>query len=162
MKYTFIFNLYPILICFLVTSGCNGPMYTDGQRFMPGRITPQRKWVVSSTDLKNPSYAADGNIHTAAVSSASFGVAELTIDLGKQCVFNMVTVDHGSNNFGFVRRVELLTSREGITFQQQASNPDLRRVITFLLKKPVMGRYLKIRTVVGGTIPWTVAEIYLN
>ncbi len=143
-------------------AGCGGELYNEAQRFMPGRISPREQWVVTSSDLSNPSLVADGNRNTAATSSSRYAQAELTIDFGKECLFNMVAIDHGPKENGYARRVAVLTSSDGMNFTQQATAPGLRRVSTILLVKPVLARYVKIKTVVAGSEPWSIGEVYLN
>ena len=151
-----------VLAAAILSAGCGGQLYNDAQRFMPGRITPRRQWVVSSNILSNPSQAADGDRYTAATSSSSYAYAELTIDLGKECLFNMVAIDHGLKEYGHARTVAVLTSSDGTNFTQQAAVPGLRRVTTILLVKPVLARYVKLRAVAAGSKPWSIGEVYLN
>ena len=151
-----------VLTALMLFAGCGGELYNDAQRFMPGRISPRGQWTVTSSDLSNPLLIADGNRHTAAASSSRYASAELTIDLGKECMFNMVAIDHGLKETGHARTVAVLTSSDGVNFTQQATAPGLRRVTTVLLIKPVLARYVKIKTIVAGSEPWSIGEVYLN
>ncbi len=151
-----------VLAASMLFVGCGGPLYNDGQRFMPGRISPRGQWTVTSSDLSNPSLAADGNRNTAAVSSSRYAQPALTIDLGKECLFNMVAIDHGLKETGHARTMAVLTSSDGVNFTQQATAPGLRRVTTILLVKPVLARYVKLQAVVAGSEPWSIGEVYLN
>ncbi len=151
-----------VLAVSMLFVGCGGELYNDGRRFMPGRISPRGQWVVTSSDLSNPSLVADGNRHTAATSSSRYAHAELTIDLGKECLFNMVAIDHGLKETGYPRTVAVLTSSDGVNFTQQATAPGLRRVTTILLVRAELARYVKIKTVVAGSEPLSIGEVYLN
>lgn len=147
--------------CFLAASGCD-PVHNGGPKFMGGnRLSLRSRWIVTG-DLRNPQFAVDGNINTAAVSDVAYRNAALTIDLGKVCLFNMITVDHGSDEFGYCGKVALLVSDDGETFHPQIIVPGLRRVTTIVLVRQVLGRYVRLQAVVPGDRPWSIAEVHLD
>ena len=150
------------IACCLMVSACNGPIYTDGPMFMPDRITPRGRWLAVSHDLRDAANALDGDINTAAVSGPSYDGAELTIDLGKPCMFNMVMLEHGPDEFGFCSRLAVLTSDDGVNFRPQTLVSGLRRVTTIILPSPVLARYVRLQAVAMGARPWSIAEVHLN
>jgi len=125
------------------------------------RLSARTRWVASG-NLRDPQNAVDGNIATAAVSRAGDQNATLTIDLGRNCQFNMVVVEHGAKEFGFPRRMAVLTSTDGVNFRKQIEVPGLRRVTTAVLIRQVLARYVRLQAVVPGERPWSVAEVHLN
>jgi len=113
--------------------------------------------------LKDVSLAADGATATASVTMHnSYEGAELTIDLGRPCVFNHVAVEHGPDEFGFARQVALLTSSDGRNFQEQRRVAGQRKVTNILLVKAALARYIRLRVAVPGNRPWSVAEVVLH
>ncbi len=147
-------------ICCLAAIGCNGPVYHNGPRFWADRISPRTRWRVLG-DLRNPLNAVDGEISTAAVGDFAGDNATLTLDLGKPCLFNMVVVEHGLEEYGYCRRMAVLTSNEGVNFTRQMDVPGLRRVTTAVLIRPVLARYVRIQATVPGHRRWSVAEVHL-
>lgn len=125
------------------------------------RIAPKARWTVTG-DLRDAHKAIDGEVSTIAFSEASHANAAITIDLGKVCLFNTVTIEHGAKEFGYCRKLAILTSDKGRTFQPQILVPGLRRVTTAVLVKQVLTRYVRIQVVEPGNRPWAVAEIYLD
>lgn len=145
----------------LLQCACD-PVHNGGPKFMGNqRITPRSRWVASG-DLQNLSAATDGAISTAAVSGRSYRGAQITFDLGKPCLFNLATIEHGPDEFGYCRRVSLLISNDGRNFTQQATIPGLRRVTTISLIRPVLARYVRIRVAQPGSRAWSVAEVHLD
>lgn len=142
--------------------GCDpGPIYgPDVPRVSVGTITDRQSWKATG-NLEDGALAADGNINTIAIAQAG-NSSSLTIDLGQACTFNFVVVDHGRNELGYARQVEIATSIDGRTFTPQANCPGTRRVSNFLLKSAVLARYLRITAVQPGTNPWSVAEVYIQ
>ena len=137
--------------------GCNGidpPVFPDA-------ITPRSRWLPTG-DLRDPFYAVDNNINTAAVSDEAYENATLTIDLGKACLFNMVVIEHGPDQWGFCRKLAILTSDDGRKFDQQAVVPGLRRRTTVLLVRSVLARYIRLQVLETGDRPWSVAEVHVN
>lgn len=147
----------------LAGAGCDtAPIYANGaQRMGIGTVPDQSIWSASGA-AENPEQAIDGNIHTAAVVSGVGKPAKLTIDLGKPATFNMVVIDHGREEFGFARRVEIHTSLDGERFTRRLAGPGTRRVSTFLLDSPVLARYVRIDGVMLGQKAWTLAEVHLQ
>lgn len=143
--------------------GCEpGAIYgPETPRVSVGTITDRRSWTAKG-NLEDRDLAADGNINTIAVGRAGSIPASLTIDLGQACTFNFVVVDHGRDELGYARRVEIATSIDGRTFTPQASCPGMRRVSNFLLNSAVLARYVRITAVQPGAKPWAVAEVYLQ
>ncbi len=142
--------------------GCDpGPIYgPDAPRVSVGTISDRQSWTAKG-NLEDGDLAADGNINTIAIGQVG-NSASLTIDLGQACMFNFVVVDHGRNELGFARQVEIATSIDGRTFTPQANCPGTRRVSNFLLNLTVLARYVRITAVQPGANPWSVAEVYIQ
>ena len=147
--------------CWLMLAACNGPIYVPDQRVFSDALTPRNRWVATS-DFRDAFRAIDDNINTAAVSDPAYQNAMLTIDLGKACLFNMVVVEHGPDEWGFCRKLAILISNDGRNFRQEAVVPGLRRVTTAVLVRRVLARYVRLQVVEPGQRPWSVAEVHLN
>lgn len=140
--------------------GCGGPIYNNG-RSQSSVISSRAIWRASG-DLRSPASAIDGDVNTVASSTAPDGRGTLTIDLGKPCVFNMVIIEHGPNEYGFARRVVLLTSTDGQSFTQRYAAAGTRRVTILCPSTPILARYVRLQAMVPGSQPWSVAEVYLQ
>ena len=151
-------RLLPILLA--TASGC-GPGYGQGQRFAPRCLADRTLWSASGT-LEQPAAAIDGTPSTAAVAPTAGGPRQLTIDLGEPCLFNMIVIDHGDDEFGFCRSVALQTSADGRKFDQHAVVPGNRKVTVICNVTPVLARYVRLKAVVPGDRPWSIAEVYLQ
>ena len=125
------------------------------------KISPKRKWRASGS-VTNPKAAIDGRLETIARASFRRAGAELTIDLGETCVFQMIIIDHGNEQTGCARRVGVATSTNGRTFKDRHAAPGARRVTHILLPKPVLARYLRLKVITPGRRPWAVGEVYLQ
>lgn len=147
-----------LLLC--LAGGCGSSMYQEG-RSQASAISPRVFWQVSG-DMRGLQAAIDGDVSTAAISALPDGGGAITIDLGKPCVFNMVVVEHGTNEFAFARRVVLLTSLDGISFTQRYSALGTRRVTILCPVSPILARYVRLQAAVPGDLPWSVAEVYLQ
>jgi len=147
----------------VVLVGCEGaPIYTEGdRRWAIGQVPDRSLWEAHGT-MASAGQAIDGNIHTAAVAGEADRSASLVVDLGKPGTLNMVVVDHGRNEFGFARQVEVHTSLDGKRFTRRLVGLGTRRVSTFLLISPVLARYVRLDAVVVGDRPWSLAEIHLQ
>ena len=145
-----------------IAVSCNGPIYHHGRTHSPAAAVPDRRqWRVTG-DLRNSHKAADGNVSSAAVSLRNYDSAYITVDLGKVSLFNMVIVDHGAEEFGFCRRLAVETSLDGKTFTFQYAAPGTRRVTLLVLSRPVLARYVRLKTIVPGMRRFSVAEVYLR
>ena len=144
----------------VLIGGCTAEYATENQ-FPAARITVRDSWKITG-DLTGLGNAIDGDPATAAVSAASYTNAEITLDLGKVCMFNTVIVQHGSDENGFARRVSILTSVDGQEYTLRGASPGNRLVSYFVLVTPVVGRYVRLHVTVPGARPWSVAEIYLQ
>jgi hypothetical protein len=140
--------------------GCSGlPDYQTHS----SEISPRAKWIIVGTrGIEDAAKALDGDRGTAAVSGASYDKAHITIDLGKVCLFNMVVIDHGPNEYGFCGRVAVLTSLDNNAYTPRRSEPGTRRVSIVSLIKPELARYVRIRADAEGSRPWSLGEIYLE
>lgn len=138
-----------------------GSIYQDGPTLMQESISPRQQWKIDGT-LNNPLYAIDGNINTAATIGSPYRNAQLTIDLGKACLFNMVVIEHGAKEFDFTRRITISSSTDGKNFIPQVEVPDLRRVATVLLRHQQLARYIRIQATEEGAATWSIAEIYVQ
>jgi len=145
-----------------MAGGCGvGAIYNDPQGSMVGYVSPRTEWAISG-DLPNARTAVDGDVGTFTVSGPSYSNSQLTIDLGRPCLFNMVVVDHGPNRDGYPARLGVLTSGDGKEFVFRHAAPGCRRVTTLLLLTPVLARYVRIQALQEGRQPWSVAEVYLQ
>lgn len=150
-----------LAFCSACSAGCLGPLYHEGPRAPAAAISARSTWVVFG-DLMGPEKAIDGNFSTAAVSEVSGNNNTITIDLGKPCLFNMVVIEHGRNEFGFSRRVALLTSMDGQDFTHRHDAPGTRGVTILCVVRPILARYVRLQVIEPGRQQWTVAEIYLQ
>jgi hypothetical protein len=144
-------------------SGCEpAPIYDRPRGELPvGRVPDRAKWVVYGT-VANPGYAVDGSLQTVASAANTGGNASLTINLGKAGHFHMIVVDHGRDEFGFARQVLVETSLDGREFTARHRAFGTRRVSTFLLPRPVLAKYVRLRALVPGERPWALAEIHIQ
>lgn len=142
--------------------GCDpGPIYgPDVPRVSVGTITDRQNWTAKG-NLEDTDLSTDGNINTISIAQAGIS-SSLTIDLGQACTFNFVVIDHGRNELGYARQVEIATSIDGRTFTPQANCPGTRRVSNFLLNSTVLARYVRITAIQPGEKPWSVAEVYIQ
>ena len=143
----------------LLLGGCASTW--DHRRAPAAAISPRSAWKAQGS-VSDVAEAIDGNPTTAAVTGTQYQQAYITIDLGKPCVFNMVAVQHGADQFGFARRLGLWTSLDGQTFTKVHEVPGTRRITYMLPIKPILARYVKLQVVVAGLRPWSVAEIHLQ
>ena len=155
------FHRTSVVMACLVLGGC-GPGSRFGGRVAPAAaVSPRSSWKAHG-DLQDAGKAIDGNPATAAVTAEHYSGAALTIDLGKACVFNLVAIEHGPNQFGFCRRLGLWTSLDGQTFTKAHETPGTRTVTYLVPIKPVLARYVKLQAITPGMRPWSVAEIHLH
>ena len=157
-------NRYLVLLAaavFGTIPGACTPEYEGRKTFPAARITPRARWQATGA-FDSPELAIDGDRRTAAVSGDSYTNATITIDLGKTCMFNTVIVDHGPEEYGYCRRVSVLTSVNGKDFKARLSAPGTRRVTVFSLVTPVLGRYVRLQATVPGARPWSIGEVYLQ
>ncbi len=155
--------LFWIAVTAMVVGGCvpSGIYTPDGRTSPAAAISKRSQWNVFG-DLREPHLAADGLVRTAAVSGNPYDGAMLTIDLGKACLFNMVVIDHGADEYGFPRRLDLLTSMDGQSFRHRWSGPGMRRVTNICPFTPIFARYIRFRVTIPGDRPWSVAEVYVQ
>lgn len=144
----------------LLLGGC-ASTWDHARRAPAAAISPRSSWKARGS-VSDAEGAIDGNPTTAAVTGRQYQQAYITIDLGKPCVFNMVAVQHGADQFGFARRLGLWTSLDGQTFTKIHEVPGTRRITYILPIKPILARYVKLQVVTAGVRPWSVAEIYLQ
>ncbi len=146
-----------------VVTGCgpSGPIYRDAGGIIPSSVTPKANWVASG-DPQRPAAAIDGDVTTAAATTGSYVGQALTIDLTKACLFQMVVVEHGSQEQGFAGSVEVAVSTDGQSFQTEYTVPGTRRVTIICLPQPTLARYIRLRVLRPGPAPWHLAEIYIR
>ena len=151
-----------ILTCFvlLAAAGCDEDMAVRP----PGdtAISPKSQWRATSVTMSEPEAAVDGRLRTAAVGPAA-PKAELLIDLGKPCVFNRVTVEHGTNDDeAYPRQLALQTSMDGRVFYTRKVVLGTRWRTNFSLITPTLARYIRLEVKKAGTGSWRVAEVTLQ
>ncbi|HUU23780.1 MAG TPA: discoidin domain-containing protein [Phycisphaerae bacterium] len=156
------FRVASLALAGALLGGCVGsPISGEGRTAPAAAISPRRMWKAYGT-LSGAAKAIDGSPSTAAVAGVSQGNTDLTIDLGKACVFNLVRIDHGGDEFGFARRVELSTSLDGESFAKVHETPGTRRATYVCPITPILARYLRLKVLVPGVHPWSVAEVTLR
>jgi hypothetical protein len=138
-----------------------GPIYSTDRQYFPDAITPRSQWKAGG-DIRNPSYATDGQIGTVAVAPSGYAHPSLVIDFGRTCLINMVVVDHGVAEHAYCRRLSVQTSDDGVRWVPRATVPGLRRVTNALLPTQVLARYVRLQVAEPGAGEWTVAEVYFN
>jgi len=141
--------------------GCAGVSYSDGAHSPAAAVTPKRLWRAQGS-LQNAHLAIDGNQATAAVAALPYNGAALTIDLAKPCLFNMIAIEHGPDEWGFARRVSVLTSLDGEVFTNRFTASGTRWISIFCLIEPTLARYIRLQAVVPGQRPWSVAEVHVQ
>ncbi len=146
--------------CALV-SGCGPGSQQSGRSAPAAAVSPRSQWTVTG-DLQDLDAVIDVSNGTAAVSDADYAGAQITIDLGKPCLFNMVVVEHGRGRTGFSRRMKVLTSMDGENFQPRASVPGTRRVTTACLMTPVLAKYVRLKAEVPGDEPWAIVGVRIR
>jgi hypothetical protein len=144
-------------------AGCGfAPIYGESQTsYLSNALTPRRQWSASGT-VSSPPSAIDGSLDTAAIAPSQSPGQQLTLDLGKSCIFSMVAIDHGRELDGFARSVEVSVSPDGTDFQPVFTGVGTRRVTVLVLPKATLGRFVRIRALTAGNRPWTLAEVYLQ
>ena len=145
------------------SGGCDPPViyrpWTGGT--YGASITPRTTWRASGS-IANPGNAVDDDLLTAASSGYQKAGGEIVIDLGKQCLFSLIIIDHGESQDGYARRVGVATSTAGKVYTERFTAPGSRRVTHVLLPKPTSARYVRLRVTTPGSRPWSVAEVYLQ
>jgi len=152
-----------MLLWMAALAGCDAaPIYGDGESAKAiGTIPPRSGWTATGT-VQNAANAVDGNINTIAVAAQGSAGAQVTIDLGKPGLLNMMAVDHGRNEFGYARQLAVSTSLDGQRFTRRYTAGGTRRVSTYLLLTPILCRYIRLEVLVPGDQPWSVAEVYVQ
>lgn len=146
----------------LAVVGCDpAPLYVDPRNQVIQRVTPRSEWRAGGS-LRDSAYAIDGDIGSMAVSQQGAASGELTIDLGRSCLFNMIVIDHGRNEHGYSQRITVLTSLDGRTYTQRYQAVGTRRVSIFSLMTPTLARFVRLRADGIGQSPWSVAEVHLQ
>lgn len=140
--------------------GCLAPIYSHGRAAEASAVSYYAAWKITG-DLKDLHKAHDNSVSTAAVSPQTYANAAFTIDLGRSCLFNMVVIDHGANEYGYARRTAVMVSSDGKVFTPQYAAPGTRRVTVLSWLTPVMARYIRIQALTPGDRTWSVAEVYV-
>lgn len=143
-------------------AGCGDQLEKSEGPKAPGSVITERRLWQASGDLENCSAAIDGSLSTAAVSKRNTEGSQITIDLGKPCVFNLVILEHGDDEFGFCRRMAMLTSMDGENFVKVCESTDSRRAAYITPITTQLARYVRLQIVTPGARPWAVAEIVLR
>jgi hypothetical protein len=152
------------LLLVALAGGCDSvtPIYrasTGG--FAGSDISPKGTWTATGS-LSNPQAALDEDLATAARSDLRVAEPELTLDLKRLCLFQTVIVEHGAEPNGHGRTVSVSTSEDGRLFLQRHVGPGTRRVTILCLPVPVLARYVRLKAAGSGSMPWNVAEVYLQ
>ena len=145
----------------LLACGCVGDIgYTGSPPPLDNSVSPRRQWKAAGT-ITDPARAIDGNLGTLALANPHNNAA-LTVDLAKACIFNMVVIDHGSNEYGFARRIAVSVSLDGKRFTRVHTGMGARRVTLLSIMKPTLARYIRLEATMSGPRPWAVAEVYFQ
>ena len=156
-----------MLVCAILIgfSGCD-PQFDLGRGniFGTDAISSQLTWKVEAKHgFKDASKAIDGNSNSYAITSGkNYTGAYITIDLERQCIFNMVVLIHGPREFGFAKEVQLSISTDGKKFKSCYSTFGTRKITYISVLTPVTARYIRITATKPGSKPWAIAEIYLQ
>jgi hypothetical protein len=142
-------------------AGCTSAIYEQGAGAGASAVSHYTAWRISG-DLTDLPKAIDNNVATAAHSGNPYVNAAFTIDLGKTCLFNMVAVDQGQDEWGYPHRMAVYTSMDGRNFTFLYACPGSRRVTVMSWARPVLARYVRLQAVTGGDRPWSVAEVYIQ
>ena len=155
------------LVCVISAglAGCD-PQFDlrRGNIFGTDAISSQLTWKVKSKHgFKDARKAIDGSSHTYAITSGkNYSGASITIDLDRQCIFNMVVLIHGRKEFGFAKEVQLSISSDGKNFKSCYQTFGTRKVTYISILTPTTARYIRLTAVKPGSKPWAIAEIYLQ
>lgn len=146
-------------------AGCD-PQFDLGRGniFGTDAISSQLAWKVQSQHgFRDARKAIDGNSNSYAITRGkNYSGASITIDLERQCIFNMVVLIHGAREFGFAKEVQLSISTDGKSFKSCYQTFGTRKVTYIPVLTPVTARYIRITAVRPGPKPWAIAEIYLQ
>lgn len=152
---------YVAFLAAMMLAGCENSI-TDETGQAPGSvITPRQTWRAMG-DVQNPSLAIDGSVSTAATTTGSYDNASITVDLGKPCIFNLIQIEHGSDEQGYARRASVLVSIDGEKYERVAEASGTRRVTNINLITPTLARYVRIQATISGPRPWSIAEIVIH
>ncbi len=144
--------------------GC-GPKFVHNKTVFPKQISPYYVWAISDHPrgtFSNLRSAIDNNNLTMATSKKDYKGASVTIDFGRSCLFNSISILHGENEFGFAGRVAVTTSLDGRKFIHRRTFPGNRKITYLLLMTPVRARFVRLTAVSRGSKPWAIAEIYVQ
>ena len=144
--------------------GCGGE-FVHNKTVFPKQISPYYVWGISNQPrgaFSNLRSAIDGNNLTLATSQKNYQGAAVTIDFGRSCIFNSISILHGENEFGFAQKIAVSTSLDGKKYILRRTFPGTRKVTYLLLRTPVRGRFLRLKAVTRGSKPWSIAEIYVQ
>jgi hypothetical protein len=150
-------------MCWLATlCGCVDTATQETSQPAPAaKVSPLAEWTVSGS-MPDPGRAADDNLRSYVQVPAGSDQGQLTIDLGKACLFNVVVLEHGPTQQGHARRVMVLTSLDGREYTSRAQVPGTPRRTFIAILTPTLARYVQIRAVPAENRPWIVAEVYLQ
>jgi hypothetical protein len=152
-----------LLLGLLAQGGCIDQVWNDTpQKNGLNAVSDWRVWRATGVGIAHPERAIDRDLTSYAVTGPSYQDAQLTIDLGKPCLFNLVTIDHGTEQTGCCRRVAVLTSMNGRDFVYRYAVDDTRRIAELFLPAPVLARYVRLQVILQGDKPWSIAEVYLQ
>lgn len=154
--------LYLAALAVALTGCGTGDLYQHKSKKPPAAaLSDPRTWKLSGT-VQSPSLAVDGKRNTYARSTSRQPTPQITIDLGKSCLFNAVFIDHGTNEFGYCRRLAVLTSLDGENFTKCYETQGTRLITSACIITPVLARYVRLQVIQPGSQAWSVAEIYIQ
>jgi hypothetical protein len=156
----------PIILAALLAglAGCESlvVVWPDSRGpFRDAPLTDKSKWSAYGT-VSNPRLAIDGDINTEARADGRHGEPEITIDLGRECLFQSVIISHGNSPDAFCRTVTVATSLDGRAYVDQYNAPGTRSVTILCMDKPVLARFVRLKATRPGIQQWALAEISLQ
>jgi hypothetical protein len=148
----------------LLAGACEPAPPAANRRAPESSISHPRTWKITSQGggIRNLAAAIDGDPLTAAVTTQRYDGASVTIDLGRVCLFNMVTILHGQQPQGHARIVSLYTSNDGQQFDKRYETPGTRSVTSVPVLTLIRARYIRLVAEQAGSRPWSLADIYLQ
>jgi hypothetical protein len=158
-------HLCIILLALIAQAGCGPTFAPHGRRMSPQSITSPLQWKISSEgdNFKMLRGAIDNiSVTQAETRQADYRGASFVIDLGRPCIFNTVVLQHGSDEMGFAREVNIATSTDGKNYTDRYTAPGTRKVTFFNLLTPVSARYVRITATRAGKKPWTISQVYFQ
>ncbi|NBB95517.1 MAG: hypothetical protein GVY16_07225 [Planctomycetes bacterium] len=153
-----------LLLAGLLAAGCDLQPPPAERRAVSGAISLPSTWKIDAQGVrfKDLPAAIDGNTMTLATATSQYRGGSVTLDLGRPCLFNMITILHGQQPDGHARIVAVYTSNDGKTYKKRYTTAATRSVTYLPILTPIRARYVRLVAEQAGARPWAIAEIYLQ